>query len=299
MAPPSSFRLDSNPAMQSHNLRRQLKQDPHLSATCIRSLVKQLAPSRSKDSMHPDLSPPPNSTTQGEVSDASPTQKSTHRRPHKRQVRRRLHPTRPYQDRLLNMAEARKEIATALKFHRASMKQATQRPQQEAKQQQQHPTVPILPPQHPCFAQDGGIMSQRNPRIYPSCTNNFSNLVDDFSFSSFSHPALSLPNPPNWPPASPAAPPRMAGNLSYNLPNRPLGLNLNFQDFVNLDAPLYVDNNNASFYSHSSSSSSSPSLSVSADQEVPSVAISQGEGTSALADAIDSIAATQHCGPSS
>ncbi|KAI3682090.1 hypothetical protein L2E82_50122 [Cichorium intybus] len=41
----------------------------------------------------------------------------------KKQVRRRLQTNKPYKDRLLNMAEARREIATALKYHRASMKQ--------------------------------------------------------------------------------------------------------------------------------------------------------------------------------
>lgn len=39
----------------------------------------------------------------------------------KKQVRRRLHTSRPYQERLLDMAEARREIVMALKFHRASM----------------------------------------------------------------------------------------------------------------------------------------------------------------------------------
>ncbi|CAH8390811.1 unnamed protein product [Eruca vesicaria subsp. sativa] len=47
---------------------------------------------------------------------------------HKKQVRRRLHTSRPYQERLLNMAEARREIVTALKHHRASMRQATTTP---------------------------------------------------------------------------------------------------------------------------------------------------------------------------
>ena len=47
---------------------------------------------------------------------------------HKKQVRRRLHTSRPYQERLLNMAEARREIVTALKQHRASMRQAAKIP---------------------------------------------------------------------------------------------------------------------------------------------------------------------------
>ncbi|GLJ10689.1 hypothetical protein SUGI_0133150 [Cryptomeria japonica] len=39
----------------------------------------------------------------------------------KKQVRRRLHSNRPYQEHLLDMAEARREIVAALKYHRASM----------------------------------------------------------------------------------------------------------------------------------------------------------------------------------
>jgi hypothetical protein len=40
----------------------------------------------------------------------------------KKQVRRRLHTSMPYQERLLNMAEARREVVTDLKIHRASMR---------------------------------------------------------------------------------------------------------------------------------------------------------------------------------
>ncbi|KAI9106932.1 hypothetical protein K1719_022460 [Acacia pycnantha] len=271
MTPPPS----SKPAIQFHHLRH-LKQDPPLSASSIRNLVKHFT-ATSKTSMNPDPSPAlnPNSTVQGTVLDASQTHKSPHRQPHKRQVRRRLHTARPYHDMLLNVAEARKEIVTALKFHRAN----------SLKQQQQ--------PKH----QDEAIMSPANPVIYGSSTNNhFSNLVNHLSFSSFSHPTLSLPDPLNSPAASSSlAPPQLVQNLCLNLPNRTLGLNLNFQNFDNLGASLCFDNNNASFFSYSSlSSSSSPSFSVSTDQEVPSVAISlQGEGNCAPSDAIDSIAATQ------
>ncbi|KAL9330813.1 hypothetical protein ACSQ67_000423 [Phaseolus vulgaris] len=51
-----------------------------------------------------------------------------------RQARRRL-TNRPYQENLMNMAEARKEIVTALKYHRATMKQANEHQQL----QQHHP----------------------------------------------------------------------------------------------------------------------------------------------------------------
>ncbi|CBI20749.3 unnamed protein product, partial [Vitis vinifera] len=79
----------------------KLKEEPHLSGAYIRSLVKQLTSSRTKDPMNPK-----DSDTQ-----AHQTQQPQQ---HKKQVRRRLHTSRPYQERLLNMAEARREIVTAL-----------------------------------------------------------------------------------------------------------------------------------------------------------------------------------------
>ncbi|KAK1434827.1 hypothetical protein QVD17_00581 [Tagetes erecta] len=56
----------------------------------------------------------------------------------KKQIRRRLHTNKPHQQRFLNMAEARREIATALKFHRASMKQQQQQ-QETANHDHQSP----------------------------------------------------------------------------------------------------------------------------------------------------------------
>ena len=47
----------------------------------------------------------------------------------KKQARKRTHASRPYQQRLLNMAEARREIVTALKIHRATMRQQQQQGQ--------------------------------------------------------------------------------------------------------------------------------------------------------------------------
>ncbi|KAF7830395.1 myb-like protein I [Senna tora] len=295
MRSPSSLKQGTKQGMELDKLCK-VKEEPPLSGAYIRSLVKQLTTSGTKDSMNPidpdcvvdgdiSLSPDPNSTKHGKILDAQQAQKSTQPpQQHKKQVRRRLHTSRPYQERLLNMAEARREIVTALKFHRASMKQASEQQQQqqqeeEAKEQQQLQPVSFHPLQHPSFEQDGRIKSRRNPRIYPSCTNNFSNYMDDFPYSSFSQPPPSVTNPLTWPTASSVAPPLTAENPSYILPNQTLGLNLNFQDFHNLNATLYLNNNSPSLYSHSSPSSSSPPLS--------------GEGTSALAGTIDSGVATQ------
>ncbi|CAF2120682.1 unnamed protein product, partial [Brassica napus] len=89
---------------------------PRVSATLhyIQSLVKQqLASSTTMTT-----------TTTTADNNGGKTQTQTH----KKQVRRRLHTSRPYQERLLNMAEARREIVTALKQHRASMRQAAKIP---------------------------------------------------------------------------------------------------------------------------------------------------------------------------
>ncbi|KAF3446135.1 hypothetical protein FNV43_RR11314 [Rhamnella rubrinervis] len=276
----------------------KLKEEPHLSGAYIRSLVKQLTSSKTKDSMmnpkdHLDSS----TTTTSVVSESVPAQNLTitkfgkgldetqhtkqtqqQQQQHKKQVRRRLHTPRPYQERLLNMAEARREIVTALKFHRAAMKQASDQQHQQHQQQEQSPTV--QPPSHPHHVeQQGRMKSRRNPRIYPSTTtSNFSNnFLDNFSYPhtfSHHHPA---PNPFAWP-ASPITTLPFAENLNFSLPNQTLGLNLNFHDFNNIDTSrlYHNNNNNPSFHSTSTtsnsvsspSSSSSPTLSTAVDQEL-------------------------------
>ncbi|XP_023745033.1 uncharacterized protein LOC111893197 [Lactuca sativa] len=122
----------------------------------------------------------------------------------KKQVRRRLQTNKPYKDRLLNMAEARREIATALKFHRASMKQ-----QEGNYVLQQHP-----PP-------------ESNSRLFPATTTTTTANSYLWSYSG-------LPFPP------PIPPPLHQENLNFVLPTQTLGLNLNFQDFSNLKTPMAV-----------------------------------------------------------
>ncbi|KAJ0780449.1 hypothetical protein HanPI659440_Chr06g0237811 [Helianthus annuus] len=110
----------------------------------------------------------------------------------KKQIRRRLHTSKPYQESFVNMAEARREIATALKFHRASMKAAAN-----------HDHRPEL---------------EKKP-VYPDMvTTNY------------------------WPLVPP--PPPSLSQEYYNLeqlPNQPLGLNLNFKDFNNLNTSIYYN----------------------------------------------------------
>ncbi|XP_061339618.1 uncharacterized protein LOC133286244 [Gastrolobium bilobum] len=289
-----------------------LQEDPplSLSGAYVRSLVKQLTTSKPKDTMNTNTKDPgcvvdvkvpvpPNQNLRkhGKVLGGRQAQlpiQQQQQQQYKKQVRRRLHSGRPYQERLLNMAEARKEIVTALKFHRASMKQASE--------QHQQPSLSLQPSHLSSFEQDERFNSRRNPRIYPSCTTKFSNYMDDFSYSSISHPSPpSVPISYTLPVASQLAPPPppMAENPNFTLPNQSLGLNLNLHDFNNLGATLFLNNNNndgnnSSSYSCSSlTSSSPPPLSVVTVKDVPSNGTSQGEGVSSLVDTIESSATTQ------
>ncbi|CAN1120660.1 hypothetical protein LINPERHAP2_LOCUS332 [Linum perenne] len=269
--------------------------EPQVSGAYIRSLVKQLtSSSRTKDQHHHM-----NSTDSSSASSASSSscasvglssqsssipktenQPQPQPQPHKKQVRRRLHTSRPYQERLLNMAEARREIVTALKYHRAAMKQQQEAAANQHQQQQQdaedvlgckqdslqHQLRPLIPSNF-----EPNLKSRRNPRTYPSTTT-----TNPFSYP-LHHPAPCSNYYPLLPPGD---------SLNFPLPNQPLGLNLNLQDFNNIDTSTLYHNPTSSLSSSSSSSSSSsasssylyysssspsssyssPSLSVSADQ---------------------------------
>ncbi|OEL21894.1 hypothetical protein BAE44_0017088 [Dichanthelium oligosanthes] len=163
----------------------------------------------------------------------------------KKQARRRTHASRPYQERLLNMAEARREIVTALKIHRANMRQLQpayphqadtllrQSPslqlQQKEQQQQQVQVV---------FQDRSQAVDEEAPLLAPT------------SYASFAGHQLCNPLA-HWIAAAPAGsyyysspvlpydltpfdvPTAMGGleQLARSLPAQPLGLNLSFQSF--------------------------------------------------------------------
>ncbi|TYH66146.1 hypothetical protein ES332_D06G103200v1 [Gossypium tomentosum] len=247
---------EAKEGMEIDRIRNSHKDEPpQLSGAYIRSLVKQLTTSRSaKD---PDYVNGQNLSKFGEGFSATP-QTQSQVQPHappkqlKKQVRRRFHTRRPYQQRLLNMAEARREIVTALKFHRAAMKQANEQQLEEQSSRSLQPSPSFPPP----FEQE--------PK-----TNNLSTYNIDYFSHSYS-----------WPPSSPS--PFTSTAHTLNLPDQTLGLNLNFHDFNNIDSNLYHNRNNPSIYS-SSSSSSSPTLSV-VTEDVPSVAVSHEVGPGTMAD---------------
>ncbi|XP_076898501.1 protein AAL-toxin resistant 7-like [Bidens hawaiensis] len=206
------------------------EQQPSLSGAYIHGLVKHLS---SKDSS--------DGSENGECFHDVNSKPPKHPPPqHKKQVRRRLHTTKPYQERLLNMAEARREIVTALKFHRASMKQ------QEA-----------------ATATAAVAAASNNHQSPPQSSFNQERKTK-------TRPILSLHPPdtttitanPYWPmftfaPPPPPLPPSYLDNHNFILPSQPLGLNLNFQSFANLDTDIY--HKPLSVYSSSSTSSSTPS----------------------------------------
>lgn len=273
-----SSKQETKEGMELDSKLSKLRGDqPHLSGAYIRSLVKQLTSSRTKDpDFDGDSVSSQNLTKFGEGFSETPETQQPQQ--HKKQVRRRLHTSRPYQERLLNMAEARREIVTALKFHRAAMKQASEQQQQQEQQQQVQQSQPLHLSTQPCFEQEGKLKSRRNPRIYPS-------NIANFSYSSFSCPPP--PNSYSWPASQ--VPSAFPEALNFPLPNQTLGLNLNLHDFNNLDTTIYNNSNNPSIYSYSSpSSSSSPPLSV-ATVEHPFTAISQDMGgPTAMTNVLDS-----------
>ncbi|KAK4380980.1 hypothetical protein Sango_3013800 [Sesamum angolense] len=235
---------------------------PHLSGAYIRSLVKQLTSSRStKDSSDSNENLEGGGRSASGPADGVSDKQGKPRQP-KKQVRRRAHASRPYQDSLLNMAEARREIVTALKLHRAAMKQAREKQQLE----QVKESGPEVPPVGPASSHQ----SRRNPRIYASNSSSSSdNFPANYAGDGFAY-SPGFYSPYSWP-VSPIAPPQLVQEtLNLQLPSQTLGLNLNLQDFENLDMAAFHCSTNPSsnFSSSSPSTSSSPALSA-ATEEIP------------------------------
>ncbi|KAL0908866.1 hypothetical protein M5K25_023377 [Dendrobium thyrsiflorum] len=229
--------------------RSKFKEEPYISSAHIRSLVRQLSSSKLRSNapvIVGDHTLPENSVN-------CPAEDSMSRQARK-QVRRRLNTGRPDQERLMSMAEARREIVTALKFHRAAMKKASEQQQKEKLSQPTSPPsqkpIPILEESH------FGLLNYTQQSSY----------LSPFSYSSASwtYPQFT--------------PPSVSDNLiKFPLLHQPLGLNLNFQGFNNVETPLfcYINNNNKSpviqqpTSSSTSTSSSSSSTAGMANLNLP------------------------------
>ncbi|CAJ1972372.1 unnamed protein product [Sphenostylis stenocarpa] len=243
----------------------------------------------------------------------------------KKQIRRR-HPTnRPSQEKFLNMAEARREIVTALKYHRAT-KQASEL--QQLQHYHQHQSLAFQPSLLSRFSPDERFRSRRRPRMSPPFSTKIANFLHDFSLPSLP-PPLPLPPPPPPPPPLPPAvpnsysnsinspfahPPPTAETPNFILPSHSLGLNLNLHTFNSLEPTLLLNdkildstlllNNNIlepTFFLNNDSNYSPPTFSsppLLTDQDVPSMGISQsqGEGSSSVMNTIESSTTNQASG---
>lgn len=251
----SKFASSNNPPMSSAYVRSLVKQ--LASSTTTRTTKDQMAmASQDQDSCYRDGAAALNLTqfneTQQQQSNSRPPPP-----PHKKQVRRRLHTTRPYQERLLNMAEARREIVAALKFHRAAMKQAQEQQEQREKHQKFQFTSTFPQPVHHSMNYLNYQFDESSIPISPFPYTSPHNL----------NPG-SNQDPSHWN-ISPISPPTSCSSvdsLTLMLPSRTLGLNLNLGDFDK----LYQNGSTTapSIYSTSSpSSSSSSSLAMTVPQE--------------------------------
>ncbi|KAM3279887.1 hypothetical protein ACQJBY_046953 [Aegilops geniculata] len=219
------------------------QEEPHLSGAYIRSLVKHLSSSsttRSKDHHRITMGTKPQQEEQ-QAPQTTPPSLQQQQQPHKKQVRRRLHTSRPYQERLLNMAEARREIVTALKIHRASMREAKeqQQHQQLVQEFQHHQEVQVVQ-DHRLACSAPSMSSYGSFSDYPFAHSTATNS----SCSYYSSPLLSY----HTPPAAPMVPMVDALDHLLPLPTQPLGLNLSFQGFGGDVSGEDAKNNTASSF---------------------------------------------------
>lgn len=251
------------PTVSSSSKNNTKQEEPHLSGAYIRSLVKQLSSSstaRSKDHHHySTMGTKPHGQPQEEEQQAAAAQttpvEQQQQQPHKKQVRRRLHTSRPYQERLLNMAEARREIVTALKIHRASMRQAKEQQQQQQllqlqQQQEVHhhqvvqeqsqtgSRVACTPMTMSPYASFSDYLYNSSPFSHLTATTSSSSTGSYFS-------PLQLPYHSSTPAVAPMQQADALDHLMLPLPTQPLGLNLSFQGFtsssVNVGGVVDVD----------------------------------------------------------
>jgi hypothetical protein len=214
------------PIASSSSSKNNRQEQPHLSGAYIRSLVRQLSSTstaRSKDHITMGRKPHSQPEDQQQTQIAPPQQQ-----PHKKQVRRRLHTSRPYQERLLNMAEARREIVTALKIHRASMRQAKE-------QQQQQQMMQLHLQQQEVHAVQEAIQAHTGASLPMGSSSYSSDYLYNSSFAHFNAPSsYSSPLSYHTPVAPMVNTEHDFGHL-VPLPAQPLGLNLSFQGFNSAD----------------------------------------------------------------
>ncbi|TVU37921.1 hypothetical protein EJB05_11265, partial [Eragrostis curvula] len=223
VACPSSFS-----SLKSNTIDQE---QPHLSAACIRSLVKHLSSSSSAArSKAQHLHTMSSATSHDQLQQQQGNEQAPPKPQNKKQARRRMHTSKPYQERLLNMAEARREIVTALRIHRANMRQQSKYHHQEQQQPRlQQPGQVVFQEQSQAF--EGVPVAMSYASSFSNnylCNSPFAHLVDGSPAGNYSSSMLSYGLKPLE-----EAPAAVGGldQLACNLPEQPLGLNLSFQGF--------------------------------------------------------------------
>jgi len=171
----------------------------------------------------------------------------------KRQVRRRS-TNKPYQERPMNMTEARKEIANALKYHRATRKLANE--YQQLQLHHQHEPSSFQPSFYSSFRPNGRFNIRRRPKMYPPYSNKILHYLNDFSFLSPFPPSPTFPFPRPFLPPPPvsnfypntitypfAQPPPKPEAPNFSLPSKILGFNLNLHHFNSSEPTLFLNDN--------------------------------------------------------
>ncbi|TKW35808.1 hypothetical protein SEVIR_2G399300v4 [Setaria viridis] len=260
---PSTSRLassTSSPLFSSFSNSSSTNQEELSGAYYIRSLVKKHLMSSSSSparSLHEDhhLNTMANTTIPHDHHRPQTQQEQAEQPPVamkplvKKQARRRTHASRPYQERLLNMAEARREIVNALKIHRANMRhqpctyqhQADTLPplrqsplQQLQQQEQQRQEVQVVFQDRSQAVEEGGALLA--PASYASYSDHQlrNPLAHWISSAAPAGSCYSSPILPYYDTPLEAPLPTAMGDLEQlarSLPAQPLGLNLSFQGF--------------------------------------------------------------------
>ncbi|XP_062186755.1 uncharacterized protein LOC133890379 [Phragmites australis] len=281
---------------------------PHLSGAYIRSLVKQLSSSSSTARSRAQyLNTMTSATPLDHQQQPQREQEQAPPKPRvKKQVRRRIHTTRPYQERLLNMAEARREIVAALRIHRANMRQQSEdreeqpqpQPYLQLHQQQQQQVQVMLQEQNQAVELEGvpvamGYVSFCNHL----CSSPLAHLIASAPDGSYSPSMLPYDDltQPEVPAAIGGLECHVLENLACNFPAQPLGLNLSLQGF---GGSLDDAKNSDDLFGVPLIQSSSPASSYSAyPSSVTAMASAHGSPAFCTAENASSVGATAPLSP--
>ncbi|CAN6206079.1 unnamed protein product [Urochloa humidicola] len=162
----------------------------------------------------------------------------------KKQARRRTHASRPYQERLVNMGEARREIVSALKIHRASTRHHQQQPCTPPYHQRQADTLLLRRQPPPTTLQQQHDQKLQQQQVQVAFQDDGSQAVPASRYASFAAApgGISYYSPPVLPcdltqveatmPSVAMGGYGLAEQLArVGLPAQPPGLNLSFQGF--------------------------------------------------------------------